>query len=394
MERKCEICHSNNKKIIHTQKFILPRFKDTFKYDVSVCKSCGFVFADNIPSQDEYNEFYKNSNKYVYNENIPDGLKQIYNDIFSAAKQILIENLGNLNKSRVKIIDIGCSTGYLLNMFKRDGYKLVSGVEPSLSCCKIAEEVYGINIYPGTMAEFKTDVKYDFVISTGVLEHVYSLNNLISTMASLLSDEGMLLILVPDLGNFSKNPRVPFDEFSFELINYFTVNSLSNLMSINGLKNVYSSSIDAEFYDTKALVSIYKRTKDPVEIKKDNEGLLRLKEYVAASKNNKNNIGYIESKIESLVRSGEEVIVWGVGSLMFRLLSTTDLMKCNIKAFVDSNKSMHGQKINNVEIVSPDIFEKIGNNCSVFISSYNYCKEIKITLKERYDFKGNIVTVT
>lgn len=76
MKRDCEICGSKKKSHIYTLTFFISGRSRPFKYDIVLCKICGFLFADNIPSQEEYNVFYKNSYKYTYNKNIPDGLKK------------------------------------------------------------------------------------------------------------------------------------------------------------------------------------------------------------------------------------------------------------------------------------------------------------------------------
>lgn len=138
MKRKCEICGTDDKEHLHTQKFVLPELDKPFEYDVVACKKCGFIFADNIPSQEEYDRYYKGSNKYEYNNKIPSGLIKIYNDMFLTMEDFFSKNISSIDKDSFKILDIGCSIGYFLNLFKKHGYKVLKGIEPASGCGLIA----------------------------------------------------------------------------------------------------------------------------------------------------------------------------------------------------------------------------------------------------------------
>lgn len=388
MQRKCEICSATDKEHLHTQHFVLPELDKPFEYDVVACNKCGFVFADNIPSQEAYDSYYKSSSKYEYNRKIPSGLVKIYNDMFLAVEGFFDKNLLPKDKDNFKILDIGCSIGYFLNLFKEHGYKYLRGIEPAPGCGLIANDLYGIEVFPGVLSEFRANDKFDFVIMSGVLEHVSDLNKIIPEGSSLLKDNGIFMTVVPDAANFSSTPNAPFDEFSIEHINYFTNKSLSNLLMKHGFNNIFSRLVDADFYDSKALVSFFIRNAGKESLEVDHEGIVSVKNYISASDGK---IEILNKRLGSLIESGEELAVWGVGSLTFRLLANSNLSKTNIRCFIDSNKVLHGKKICGIEVFSPDFFTDKKDDLTVLISSHSYWREIRDTLINKYKFRGRIV---
>jgi 2-polyprenyl-3-methyl-5-hydroxy-6-metoxy-1,4-benzoquinol methylase len=389
MKRRCEVCGSRSKSSIYQPVFFLPDIKKPFTYDVVACRKCGFLFADNIPSQQEYETFYRNNTKYVYNENISNGLRIVCSDIFSVASSFL-ETYFLKSSKEIKILDVGCSIGYLLNLFKCAGFSNVLGVEPSVDCAEAAKRLYGIPVMNCPLSGFTANEKLDLIVMTGVLEHIADLNATLHKVAGLLSDKGLLLVAVPHMNKFSRHPRAPFDEFSIEHINYFSKTSLSNLAGKYHLKNVYTKNIRTEFYDSNLILAFFRKTAKKLEIKTDHQGGLAIKRYIDASEKR---LRGVHKTVRYLIKSGSPVVVWGVGSLTSRLLATTDLLKAKIKFFVDSNQSLHGKTINHIQIVSPENLKNLNKGDKVFISSYIYGQEIKDSLVNKYGFKGEIVTL-
>jgi 2-polyprenyl-3-methyl-5-hydroxy-6-metoxy-1,4-benzoquinol methylase len=389
MKRTCAICSTTNKKYIYTQSFVVTKSK-LFSYDVTLCRKCGFLFADNIPSQKEYNVFYKNNSKYTYNKNIPLGLKKIYKDIFLVSNLFLKMHFPELKKRTFKILDIGCSIGYILKLFKDVGFMSTKGIEPSSSCKSIAKKLYGIQVVNCSLAEFQKNEKFDLIIMTGILEHLCDLNGTLHKVYSLLNNDGLLMVAVPDVDKFSKNPIAPFDEFSLEHINYFNRNTLSSLMSNHCFKNIYSKSIEAKFYDSKLILSFFKKVTRKEKNKKDNNGYFAVKRYILRSTKR---LKVVNIRIDSLIDSSSKIVIWGAGSLTARLLASTGLSKTNIKFLVDSNKGLQGKKMGNMIISSPNILKELDGDYKVFISSYIYGKEIKDTLIKKYHFRGEIITL-
>ena len=67
MSRNCPICSSFEKEFIYKQNFNSKVISLMDNYDVVVCRNCGFVYADNIPSQADFSNYYAIMSKYEFN---------------------------------------------------------------------------------------------------------------------------------------------------------------------------------------------------------------------------------------------------------------------------------------------------------------------------------------
>lgn len=390
MKRKCEICGSKHSDVIHKQKFVLEN-NYLFNYNVVACRRCGFIFASNLPSPKKLEKFYKENVKYAYqhnHSNLPDYAKKLHLDSFQMVDSYLKLNFHKFNKSAIRILDIGCATGYLLDIFKKNRYKSLLGIDPSPECSVAAKKLYNIKVLPLTLSEYKTKEKYDFIILGSVLEHLNELDKNISKTAALLKEDGILFISIPDGDNFGRILREPFLEFSLEHINYFTRESLTNLLGKYGLENVIYESCPVDLYGGYALNSLWKKRRYNRQIAFDKKGKEKILNYIEKSSKK---LEKINRKIHRLVKSQEEIIIWGVGSLASRLLATTELKKANIKAFVDSNINLQGKKILGKFISSPEILHN--QKHTVFVSSYIHRDNILNVLKKDYNYAGKIITL-
>ena len=115
-------------------------------------------------------------------------------------------------------MQIGSSDGYSLNEFKFLTNNL-TGVEPSKKSCDYARKNFGLKIINKNFEEYNfKDLKYDIIVATHVLEHVFDPIKFLEKCNNLLSRDGLLLIEVP---LFDKNELLPFGYFTFEHLNYF-----------------------------------------------------------------------------------------------------------------------------------------------------------------------------
>ena len=389
MKRDCEICHASVKKYIYTPRFYLVGRPQVFKFDVTLCRRCGFLFADNIPSQKRYDDFYRHNAKYLYNTKIPAGLRRMYQEIFSKGLRFLKSYKGGINK-KIRILDIGCSIGYILSLFKRLGFSDLQGIEPSRYCRAVARKLYGVQVITSPLAAFKDRRKFELIVMTGVLEHVANLSATLKKVAALLVNDGLLMIETPDVDKFNRRPKIPFEQFSIEHINYFNQKSLINLASQYGLNRIYSANINAKFYDSDSTLLIFNKTGERRKITPDCSGYRSISHYILRSEKQ---LGFIGRRIDALAKDGVPVVVWGTGSLTSRLLTTTNLFKAKIRFFVDSSRCLQGKLIHGSKIVPPDIFKKLTADHKVLIASYIYGKEMKKALLKKYKFKGEVITL-
>jgi len=394
MKRMCDICQSKVVNHIYNQKFVIMGNKLAhLDYQIVACQKCKFIFTINPFSEDKLANFYKANNKYAYRANlgvIPEYAKNNHLISFEFVNSYLLKKYSKMNAKKLKIIDIGCGSGYLLNLFKQNGYTNVQGVDPAIECKENARMLYDLDIITSTLGELRSNRKYDVILLASVLEHMTNLSNVMKKLRLLLKPNGVIFISTPDLDNFETVLIEPFLEFSLEHINFFGKNSTSNLFIKHGFKNVSFESNFIKGYGGFALNSLWEKhnimtTKFDIQLISDDES--KIKKYVQMSKLK---LKVIDKIITKLIKNHEPIVIWGVGSLTSRLLATTNLQKTNILFFVDSNPLLQTTKINQIPILPSN---RLKGNETILISSYSHAEEIKqILIKDRHH-AGKIITL-
>jgi len=97
----------------------------------------------------------------------------------------------------LSILEIGSSTGDLLNFFHRSGVKLahLTGVEPDSASAAHAREHFGLTISP-SLAGLKG--KFDRIVLWHTLEHIHDLHETLRTVTKLLEPDGVIVITLPN----------------------------------------------------------------------------------------------------------------------------------------------------------------------------------------------------
>ena len=351
--RFCPVCLHHKSQLLFTQ-----HFTDHFGHRISVCDRCGFVYVKNTPSQSYYNDYYRNMSKYEGIRQHEAHLILTYNYIYQFLKT-------NLNKS-VKILDAGCSTGYLLSRLRKAGFRNVYGFDPGPKCRIIAKDKYGLEIETSDIEGFHSEKKFDFIIISQVLEHLLNVKQSVEQLSKYLSEEGFIFIGVPDVAVFSLNFEEPFGEFSTEHINFFSQSSLYRLM--------LNYSCRAMRTTNGIICSIWKKGSDEK---------LRLLKYVEKSERKMQSI---KEKIDSLP---EKIIVWGAGGLSQRLLRTTKIRQKIIR-FVDRNNALVGTSLGGIKIISPEELSRYDN--PILISSFRFRQEIISFIKVK-KYSNKVITL-
>jgi 2-polyprenyl-3-methyl-5-hydroxy-6-metoxy-1,4-benzoquinol methylase len=108
--------------------------------------------------------------------------------------------LNNMRKWKKtgSLLDIGTGIGQFLDI-ARDDFSEIFGTEISSSAIVIAKERYSLDIYPGAVEEIDfSGKKFDNITLFHVLEHVSDPKRLVRRCHSLLNEDGMLYIAVPN----------------------------------------------------------------------------------------------------------------------------------------------------------------------------------------------------
>lgn len=146
------------------------------------------------------------------------------------------------NKSR--ILDIGSGYGYFRKACTDAGW-LTQGVEISKYACSVANEMYGLETYCGSLEDFSEtcDDRFDVIVMWDFIEHVEDPIANLGIARRLLTFGGLLFIRTPNLD------AIEFEVFGSayhslkrEHLNLFSALSLSRCMTDSGLMPVMTLS--------------------------------------------------------------------------------------------------------------------------------------------------------
>lgn len=176
---------------------------DTFsKYSFthSECQSCGFVFTNPRPSSSFLKQYYSTSSASSYFQaNIIEPTREYRIKHIFAPRARWLDSLFEFKGS---ILDIGCSTGFLLEEMRNLTWQ-VFGSEYSDTAASIlnSKSIPNSSNDISDTNTFKPS-SYDLVTLFEVLEHISDFRETLLAIHTILKTSGKLVISVPNIKSF------------------------------------------------------------------------------------------------------------------------------------------------------------------------------------------------
>ena len=345
--------------MLHHQSFVLTENHPLADgYDVVCCEKCGFVYADTAVTQRAYDQFYADSSKYADVQTGTGGGDLPWDDrrLEETAREIacLVPDVD------AKIVDIGCANGGLLKWLSRLGRRRLVGVDPAVACVRAAERFPGVTGMVGTLFELPAELENaDCISLSHVLEHVRDLGTALRAVFEKLRPGGMLYVEVPDATRYAEYVTAPLQDFNTEHINHFSLQSLRSLLHANGFVARYEGqkTIEASAgVPYPALWIMAERSAAPVTgvtpaIERDAELCASIERYIVRSSTQ---ISVIDAHLDRVLADVDQIVVWGAGQTILKLLAVSRLARARIAAFVDTNPMLHGKHLRGAPILSPE----------------------------------------
>ncbi|MER2997472.1 class I SAM-dependent methyltransferase [Pontibacter populi] len=159
------------------------------------CENCTFKFTNPRPDAESIGSYYE-SEDYISHSNTKTGIiNRAYHVVRSITTKQKVELINRHVPAKGTILDYGCGTGVFLTACKKDGWK-IRGIEPSDKARELAEKASGTSI--ATSLSELEDEKFDVITLWHVLEHMHTLNETIKQLISHLTEDGVLIIAVPN----------------------------------------------------------------------------------------------------------------------------------------------------------------------------------------------------
>lgn len=367
----CPYCKNEDTKIYYSANMplILSAYSEKLLgkskgkvFEASICKSCLLGFNSHQLDKEELNEIYDN---YYYISPMS-GIGQ--------TKYLgMINTLNKYFDKNDKIMEIGCSEGYLLKELQKYGYKNLSGVEPGPQANEAQN--MGFNIIKGYFDEKIINERYDGFYLMHVFEHFSDPFAILKVMKNLLNDNGKIVIEVPN-----------FEGYHHQHLFFYNIKFMERLCKDNDLKIIeYIIEKDA------LRVVIVKKQNvkfDDISLRFDVETFIEnLDAYYVDFKDK-------VKKVNDIVINNKQVYWWGAGSSSVIYLNQIEnnlLDKSNV-VIVDGDKNKEGLCIPgiNLEVRSFKILENKSIDTLVIASSFY--EEIKNTMKS-YNIRAKHIEI-
>jgi hypothetical protein len=375
-QRLCPVCNMDQAAHLYTNT-MSPIGGLDMSYQVSCCANCSFVFASELPAAEIYDAYYRGLSKYDVMASAVE---------LSSADRVRIAATIRLCSPHIGkdalIADIGCGTGALLGAFKESGWSRLYGMDPAPGAPAKAASFFGLqNVKTGTLRQADILLPLDqasLVCLTGVLEHLPNLRGDMVALVERLNKSALILVEVPALERFIREPLEPYGEFSLEHIQYFSAQSLGRLMKELGYTYLAYELVSLPAGATDSLFGLFVRQDtqlvnipcNPV----DPRGYIDLSELA------------MQQVLERMVSSrAERLVLYGAGSHSVRLLPRLEAagVAGRVIGVVDGNSNLVGQHIGCHEICLPDALVT-WPDATIVVSSFNAQTAIVAFLAEHY----------
>ena len=228
----CTICHSNNTSNYFKSLYYFNKLK------IDYCHDCQIKFQNPMLNDKGLKYYYS----YIYRV---DYLFKSLNKLFEREKRrgdYIIDYLkeNNLKCKNQKVLEIGSGCGGILYQFKNNENNIVEGIDLDEKTIRFGINKK-INLETNSIENYKTTTKFDIIILSHVIEHIYDLKNFFKLLKNFTHKSTFIYIEVPGL----ENERVKKRKYSLQPghLYYFDQNNLSIFFKNNGLRIISQNNI-------------------------------------------------------------------------------------------------------------------------------------------------------
>ena len=208
-------------------------------YSVAHCTACGLYYLHPRLIENAMQQAYRESSYYEGGAcGYADTSYIAQESALRATFKRLLRNLAKRGLTGGDLLEIGSGYGYLLDEARLFFNRRV-GTEFSSKGAEIARAT-GVEVFVGGIEQVPPGAKFDCVVATQVIEHVYEPLSFVKRLANYTKPGGHIILATPDIGGVLRKfmgRRWPSFKAPEHVI-YFDFRTLSSLMSQAGLDRV------------------------------------------------------------------------------------------------------------------------------------------------------------
>lgn len=382
IQNACYLCNQSRvftsvirENLITMQNYVYQNHQDARQakigqFELGICPDCGF--AHNVKYESSllsYDENYDNSVPSATFTNYYQEIATFLHQTYDLDNQL--------------VIDVGCGKGSFLKVLT-DLYPQVRGlgIDPSYEEIQLTSKINKYSNLQFIQDVFKQEYVTEqpaLVICRHVLEHISQPTNFLKSIHSALSafPNTPFFLEVPDLSWIIKNQA--FWDFCYEHCNYFTINSLTNILGLSGFDVQETSKAFGDQYiwargtTRNSCLDINQGNKD-----QSNKFSGEIKTYVDIE--NKLASG-MSDRLRKLKKQNINIAVWGMATKGVIFVNLVDPLAQLINWCIDINMKKQNCFVPHTghQISSPQILNQSKeNDLVIIVMNPNYINEIKV----------------
>ena len=201
------------------------------------CNQCDLVYVDPIFDEDHYNKTYRSEEYQAIVKSLGEE-SHLYRVNRFGKERVDIISQHLRPKGMPRFLDIGCSTGFVVEAAKGAGWD-AQGIDLNPSAIEFGK-ARGLNLHNVALAEFAEKEAFDAIGLFDVLEHIHSPKPLLRDAVSRLKDGGILFLYVPNYDSASRMLMGKDAHFIWPShhLTYFTPTTIKNFVESVGLQVV------------------------------------------------------------------------------------------------------------------------------------------------------------
>jgi len=268
-KRNCPLCNSN-------------KYFNLFKKRGGVyvkCISCNMIFL---------NPVFKDKELIKYYTNLHDFQAISIKKESSFYKLIYSKGLESINRFRNKgsnLIDIGCSSGFFLDLASKYGWKTY-GIELNQKEKKLIDKKH--IIFSQDIDLLSNNLKFDLITLWDVIEHIKDGNKFLKKLKKKMNKKGLIFIQTPNV--YSLAARILHEKCNLfdglEHVNLYNTQTIKILAEKNGFEILNNESVISEI----PIVSNYLNYTNPYFGETDHAN--KILGLINEKKLHQNNLGY------------------------------------------------------------------------------------------------------
>jgi SAM-dependent methyltransferase len=195
--------HHNNCPLCKNQDIdFFTRCKDYLvsreEFDLFRCHSCGFIFTQDYPGEEEIGRYYESSEYISHSDShksLLDKVYQLVRKFMLNRKKRMVRKVCNIKSG--SILDIGSGTGHFLNTMKLAGWT-TSGIEISKMAREYGTTLFGFEMITPAETKALADKAFDCITMWHVMEHFQDPAGYFADVKRLLKPGGTAIVALPN----------------------------------------------------------------------------------------------------------------------------------------------------------------------------------------------------